>query len=412
MEQKKQQEQKLVPKESSSLSKETDRELFEPLERSIGGPPMFIKNPLERLDKVFNFQREQYMVLGSVTGTGKTSIVDHFILSIIQDYPKDMHFEVLYYSMERKKKFKFAKWLSWRMKVSENIRVSSDTIMNRNGKLSLVQLKHIRNKHGDWLENTMSYVDLREGAKSVKEISDDIDRLARKLGDVYHTDSAHIYKNDKFIKALNTDQFIVTRYGKRLFTRFTINNKQYTLYQNDSIYVTLKPSVVFIVIDHIGKVKIEKNKKETLDRLDDVLSNARDKYSFSPIAISQFNRAVGNIDRQKLHKGNLAPILEDFKDTGNLTESADLVLSLFDPARYSSWDAQGEYKGINIRDSTITPIGQQRTRSLHILKNTFGYDNAQILLRFTGESMFFSTMPLVTDTTAISKMYKEISKGE
>ena len=104
--------------------------------------------------------------------------------------------------------------------------------------------------------------------------------------------------------------------------------------------------------------------------------------------------------------------MEDFKDTGNLTESADLVLSLFDPGRYKSWNAQGEYMGYNIEHSTRTPIGQQRARSLHVLKNTFGFDNNRVMLKFTGESMHFSTMPRVTDTVALNKMYKDISAGK
>ena len=392
--------------------KETERELFEPVAQTIGSPPTYIKNPLDRLDKVFNFQKEQYILLGSVTGTGKTSIVDHWLLSIIQSHPKNMHFEVLYYSMERKKKFKYAKWLSWKMKDTEDIRIASDTIMNRNGKLKHSQLAHIKNKYGDWLEEVMTYIDIREGARTVKEIEKDIERIAKRLGDYYHTDSVHIHKNGKIVGKLNPEQFIQTRYGKKLFTRFTIEGKKYTLYQNDGVYVTKKPTIVWIVLDHIGKVKVEHSKKLTLDKLDEVLSNARDKYSFSPFPISQFNRAVGNVDRHKLHKGDLSPTMEDFKDTGNLTESADLVLSLFDPARYKSWDSQGEYKGYNIRDATVTPIGQQRARSLHVLKNTFGYDNTVTVLRFTGESMYFESMPTPNETAKLALVYNEIAKGK
>jgi len=397
---------------SKPITKESDRELFNPVEGTIGGKLTYIKNPLDRLDKVFNFYREQYMVLGSNTSVGKTALLDHFILSIIRDYPKDMHFEVLYYSMERKKKFKYAKWVSWNMKDVSDMRISSDTILNRNGKLTDKQLVHIKTAHGDWLDNVLQYVDIREGRKTVKQIEYDIERVAKRLGTHFSADDAHIYQNGKIIGALNTNQYINTKYGKRLFTRFDFKGKTYTLYQNDNMYVTPKPTIVFIIIDHIGKIPIEGSKKATLDRLDEVLSSARDKYSFSPIAVSQFNRGIGSTDRQKLHKGDLSPTLEDFKDTGNLIESADLVLSLFDPARYKSWNAAGEYDGYQIRDNTITPLGQQRARALFVLKNSFGMSDTRTMLRFTGESAYFESMPSYNDTAKLTQMYNEIAKGK
>lgn len=391
---------------------ETSRELFDPIERSLGGPDYFIKNPLARLDKVFNLQKEQYIVIGSNSGTGKTAMLDHLMLSAIESKPDSIHLEVLYYSMERKKKFKFAKWVSWKMKVKENKRVSSDSIMNRNGKMNTAKLKHIRDNYASWLEETLDYIDLREGARTVDQIRMDIEKVARRLGNIYSTDSENLYKNGNLLKKLDHNKTVATKYGKRKYITLTINSIEYTLFENDSIFITPKPTIVYIIIDHIGKVLIEGNKKATLDRLDQVLSDARDKYSFSPIAVSQFNRGIGSADRQKLQKGDLSPSMEDFKDTGNITESADLVMSLFDPARYKSWNTQGEYRGYNIRDHTITPNGQQRARSLHVIKNSFGFDNVTLLLRFTGESMYFQSMPEVTDVLAMSRMYKEIADGK
>ena len=393
------------------LDNQAFRELFEPVSKTIGGPPTFIANPMKRLREIFNFQREQYTMIGSVSGVGKTSLLDHYILSIIRDYPKDMHFEVLYYSMERKKKFKFAKWVSWHIKDVENKRVSSDTILNRNGKLTDAQLNHIKAAHGQWLEETLQYIDLREGRRSVEQIEADIEKVARRLGTHFRADDDHIYQNGKLVGKLNKEQFILTKYGKKCFTTFTFNDKKYTLYQNDNMYVTEKPTVMLIIIDHIGKIPIKVNKKTTLDRLDEVLSSARDKYSFSPIAVSQFNRSVGSVERQKHQKGALAPTLEDFKDTGNLIESADLVISLFDPARYKSWNAAGEYEGYNIRDNTITPQGQQRARTLFVLKNSFGMSDTKSMLRFTGESAYFESMPDLRDTSAMAMMYNDIARG-
>lgn len=392
--------------------KETARELFNPIRESMSGPDLFIKNPLARLDVVFNLQKEQYTVLGSNSGTGKTSLIDHILLAIMPNVPKGVHFEVLYYSMERKKKFKYAKWISWKIKDKEGLRLSSDSIMNRNGRMTKEQFVHIKNNYDDWLNDTLDFIDLREGARTIAQIKSDIEAMAKRLGTYYHTDGTNFYKWGKLVRSLNPKLVVATRYGQKKYIQFSIDGKDHTMFENDSLFIPKEPTIAYIILDHIGKVIIEGNKKETLDKLDQVLSDARDKYSFSPIAISQFNRGVGATDRQKLHKGDLSPSTEDFKDTGNITESADLVIALFDPARYKSWDSKGEYRGINIKDHTVTPKGQQRARSLHVIKNSFGYDNMTIMLRFTGESMYFESMPKVDDVSAMTKMYKQIADGK
>lgn len=403
----------MTVKNKPVLQSEIERELFNPVERSIKGLSPFILNPIDRLSNYFNFYPGQYILIGSITGVGKTSYLDHNMLHIIQNKPKDIHFEVLYYSMERKKKVKYAKWISWKMYNENKTRVSSDTISNRLNSMQIEQLDHLRTEYGPWLEDVLDYIDLREGPRSVETIKKDIDKLARKLGAFYHADDTTIYRYDKAVGSFDSANFVTTKYGKRLYAEIEYEDETHVLYQNDKIYLTPKPTIVFIIIDHIGKVRsVPGGKKNTLDELDQVLSDARDNYLFSPIPISQFNRAISSVDRLKYNQGDLDPVLEDFKDTGNLTESADLVLSLFDPGRYKSWDAAGNYKGYNIRDAMVTPIGQKRARSIHILKHTNGIDGVSQVLRFTGESMYFEAMPVPEDEAGLQVVYREIIQGK
>jgi len=391
---------------------EVDRELFDPVKDSINGVVPFIANPISRLQNVFNFLPAQYILMGSVTSSGKTSLIDHFILSIVENKPKDMHFEALYYSMERKKKFKFAKFISWKLFMAEGKRIASSHLLNSDGKFTIGQMNYVKGNYKEWLEGVLDYIDIREGSRTVDQIKNDIDRLAMKIGLFYHSDDDHIYRFGEFVKAFDPKNVVQTKYGPKRFEKINLDGKEYTLYQNDKLYITPKPTIVFIVVDHIGKVRGRGTVKDVLDELDQVLAEARDNYNFSPIAISQFNRSVSNVDRLKYNSGDLDPVLEDFKNTGNLTESADIVLSIFDPARYKSWDSKGMYKGINIRDLTITPTGVQRARSFHVLKNSFGPDKQSIMLRFTGESMHFKAMPKRGDTSGLENMYKQIMQGE
>jgi hypothetical protein len=186
----------------------------------------------------------------------------------------------------------------------------------------------------------------------------------------------------------------------------------------DSKYYILKNPNTFIpiVIDHVGKTKTENGitKKSAIDELDNILSDARDTYGFMPIVISQFNRDVGDVNRLKLTGGNLEPILEDFKDSGNPGESADLVISPFDPYRYKSYNNDGLYKGYNItssiRPGTLTPEGIQRFRSLHILKNSYGPSQLTYGMKFMGEVMHYSLLPL-PESKEMEKVYEEIALG-
>lgn len=386
-----------------------ERELFDPIRKTLGTPPVYIPNPFSRLEDRFNIYAEQYILIGSTSGVGKSAYLDHLILHTIQNYPKDLHFEVLYYSMERPLKIKWAKWLSWKLYDKERLKITVKTIKNDDRKLSEKQVDYFE-KYKPWLEKVSEYIDLRGGVKTVIQIKNDIDAKAKRLGIHYHSDDNLIYKFDKLLGSFPKKDYIETKFGKKYYTTIKEHGEEYTLYQNDNLFITPKPLIFLIVIDHIGKVKGEGSKKAIIDELDQVLADARDKYGFSPIAVSQFNRGIGNTDRLKLSKGDLSPILEDFKDTGNPTESADVVVSMFDPARYKSWNKEGEYQGYSIRDGLVTSSGIHRSRSLHILKNSLGTDKTTALLMFTGESAYFEQLPPVSDTVALEKIYKQISK--
>lgn len=386
-----------------------ERELFDKIRATLGTEPVYVKNPFPRLENRFNIYPEQYMLIGSIPGVGKSALLDHIILHTVQNYPKDLHFEALYYSMERPLSLKWAKWLSWKLFDKERLKISVKVIQNKERKLNLKQVIYFEG-YKDWLEQVANYVDLRGGARTVKQIKEDIDAKAKRLGVHYHSTDDLIYKFDKLLGTFPKKEYIETNFGKKYYTTVTENGKKHTLYQNDNLFITPKPVILLIVIDHIGKVKGEGSKKQILDELDQVLADARDKYGFSPIAVSQFNRSIGDTQRLKFAKGDLSPILEDFKDTGNLTESADLVLSLFDPARYKSWDTAGKYLGYSIRDGLVTNGGIHRSRSLHLIKNSLGSDKTTALLMFTGESAYFEQLPPASDEIALEKIYKKIAK--
>lgn len=94
---------------------------------------------------------------------------------------------------------------------------------------------------------------------------------------------------------------------------------------------------------------------------------------------------------------------------------ADLVLALFNPFRYKSYDDLGMYKGYNIRDRMVNPNGYNRYRLLSILKNSYGIDDVDFGLKFLGEVNDFTTLPRTsTDSVSaeLTRVYQEIQQGK
>jgi len=392
-----------------------------------------IPNQLERIGSIFNIVQARYTLIGSISGVGKTSYVDDsFILKPfewLRSTKSKIHFEGLYYSMERRLKFKLAKFASWKLFEDKGIRISGETISGNNKpprdengniignpkfyrELTKDERKLI-GSYTPWMDELLDLIEIKDGAKTISEIVSDIENLRRRLGTLITTDNTTLYQ-EGVPKKQFSGETKNTKKGNVSIITFTYKNKVYTMKQNDKLYIPNNPNmIVYIVIDHVGKIKLDgyNTKKQSIDALDEILTEARDIYGFNPIVISQFNRSLSDITRMKYSKGNLEPMYEDFKETGNPVESADLVLSLFNPYKYQSYDDKGQYKGYNIKHGLLTPGGSQRFRSLHILKNSFGIDQITFGLRFTGESMYFSTLPHPDDLNNLAKVYEDIAIG-
>lgn len=88
-----------------------------------------------------------------------------------------------------------------------------------------------------------------------------------------------------------------------------------------------------IVTDHMRKLKRERgfSLKENIDKWVEYQVELRNWCGFTFVDIIHLNRSLSNIDRIKFQKDQLYPTGEDFKDTGNLSEESDYILTLFNP---------------------------------------------------------------------------------
>jgi hypothetical protein len=394
------------------------------LSRILEGKEQYIPNPHVRMQEVFNLYKGRYILIGSNSNTGKTSFIDDLLLKSYEWLRKQEfshHFEVPYYSMERATRDKIAKWTSWKIFQDKGFRIPSNVFATgSHGNIKLTEeIKKLAESYGLWFEELLPKITIKQGPRTVDEINSDIERIALVTCDKITTTLTDIFINNKCLGTFGIDKTKLINGIRVPYRDVTINKESIEVFPNSERYVLKNPNTfVFPLIDHLGKTKLSfrhKSKKEAIDDLDERLSLARDNYYMSPIAVSQFNRAIGDITRIKFAAGDLEPIDSDFKDTSNSQESADLILGLFDPYTYKSFDKDGNYKGYNIADGsrpgTLNPSGEQMFRSVKIIKNSYGPKNITYAMKFTGEVMTFDLLPL-PGTRELEKVYQEIAQGK
>lgn len=394
------------------------------LEASQRGEVIFIPVGLQRLGSVFNLMQSRYTLISGATGAGKTSFADYLYVlkpwDFLKTAPKDIHWEVIYFSLERKQMFKHAKWISYFIYRDHGILVSPDALMgwSDEGAINKAAYDMIRSYDME-ISKLLEHVRIYDSKVGTGVVRRAIEARAIDLGTFYYTDGEAAYMLGKTVYVERFDEKNLvesTKMGNRKYVDLNHEGELFRLYEDDHKYFMKNPKTfVFIVIDGIGLL----GDKNIIDEISVDIANARDKFGFSPVVITQQNRAMGDIQRMKAHGGDLSPQLEDIFKSSQMGFDADLVLGLFDPYRYKAFDTMGKYEGYSIKPadgninsaSTLTPGGQSRFRSIHVLKNSFGPDGNKFGLKFLGESNHFETLPTPDKVMELEKVYADIRQG-
>jgi hypothetical protein len=401
-------------------------ELSEQLEASYRGEVTKIPNPLgERMSKVFNLLPSRYTLIGGSTGSGKTSLTDfmyvlnpfHHIRGANLKDNTNIHWEVNYFSLERKQMFKHAKWISWFLYVDYGYKIPADRILGWEGEPLTKDLYNIIQGYWELIEELLEHVTIYDGKVGIDVIEDLVRDRALALGDFYHTNSEGLFKNDNPVPIKTFDEdgrIVTTKVGEHIVLEYDHKGKTYSLKKHTHKYFLHNPKTfVYFIIDGIGLLGGSKfsDKKSSIDRVSEILSDARDKFGFSPVIVSQFNRSIGDTARHKHHGNDLSPQLEDFQGSSQTSHDADLILAIFDPYRYKAYDKTGAYGDYSITQGMMSPQGFCRFRSVHVLKNSFGMDGKQFGMLFVGESNHFQVLP-THGTPELSEIYSKIASNE
>lgn len=320
-----------------------------------GGIPM----GFNRLNHYIGIRKSMYYLIGGLTGSGKTSFIDDaFVLNpvdwyIAQKGKSNIKLKIIYRSMERSRTYKIAKWVSRKIFLDHGISIPVPKLLGWNDRMSDEEYALFKT-YEEYIKELESIITIIDGPENPVGIAKELKEYALANGEVIQID----------------------KYNKKYIP-------------HDENVITL------VIIDHIGLLKAIKdypNKKSLIDKMSEELRYARDFYGFSPVVVSQFNRDIANITRIK--NGDLEPQLEDFADSSQTQNDADVVIALFDPMRYKVPDPSG-YDLNKLIDST----GAKFYRSVRVIKNSYGSDDVRIGLAFFGEIGMFKELKKKKDMT-------------
>ena len=312
----------------------------------------------DRLNRFIGIRKSMYFLVGGLTGSGKTSFIDDaFVLNPVDWYlsQKDpqIKLKIIYRSMERSRTYKLAKWISRKIFIDHGTTIPVTKLLGWTDRMTHDE-HDLFLMYEDYMNMVEDIVTIIDGPENAVGIAKELKAHALKNG--------HIEQIDEY-------------------------NKRYI--PDDENTVTI------VVLDHIGLLKTTRDqttKKEAIDKMSDELRYARDFYGYTPVVVSQFNRSISNIMRIK--NGDVEPQLEDFAESSQTQNDADVVLALFDPLRYKVLDTSG-YDLNKLKDQ----YGAKYYRSLRLIKNSYGEDDVRIGLGFMGQVGMFKELPRQKEIT-------------
>jgi replicative DNA helicase len=257
--------------------------------------------------------------------------------------------------MERSRTYKLAKWVSRKIFLDNGVIIPVPKLLGWTDKMTSDE-HDLFLMYEDYIEQMSQVITIIDGPENAVGVSKGLRTHALNNG--------HIEQVDDYNK------------------RYIPNNEN---------------EITIIVIDHIGLLKLTKDqttKKSAIDKMSDELRFARDFYGYTPVVVSQFNRDISNPIRIK--NGDVEPQLEDFADSSQTQNDADVVLALFDPIRYKVADPSG-YNMEKLTDQ----YGAKYFRSLRLIKNSYGEDDIRIGLGFMGQIGMFKELPKRKDITDV-----------
>lgn len=325
------------------------------IQDGLNGKYKGLSNGLEDISKyTFGIQKKCYTLIGGLSGTYKTTLLDYMVFSAIEDAKKqNIKLDVFYYSFEIDKLTKQCNWLAQAVYNKYNKVITPEKIKGLGSYRLNSEEEQMVNSCIDEVEEMFDNINFTFRPINPTGIRNAIIDHCSNLG----TYTFKSYKDEQG----NTKQKKET---------FTFNEDRY----------------IIVAVDHLYLTKIEQQftTKQNMDKLSEYLVYLRNMYSISPIIVQQFNDGLNSIERQKYKGVDISPTHNDFKDTRNPYQDADVVFGITNPWKLDFQDYQG-YDLKQFKDRFI---------SLKIIKNRLSKDNLKKGMLALPERGQFIELPL------------------
>lgn len=338
-----------------------------------------LSSGFERLDRLTNnIQKKSINLIGAQPKTGKTTFVDaRYVIEPFLKHREEVekgNIRWIYYSYEIDRTSKMAKFAAYFMWHRFKIRCDPNYILSRGDhEISEEHLERIRQIYEEDLVPLFGRVD-------------DNGNLVEQGAIMFHEDK----QNPTGIRNELIDY--ASKNGKIRGETF---NRIVGYEPNNPDLHTI------VIMDHVGLMRKERgfNKKDNLDKFSEYCVKLRNTFHFTFVLVSQFNRGLGKIERLRFSGQDLQPSLEDFKDTGNLAEDANLVIGLFNPNIYHHLDEHMHYPLRTLN---------KMYRSAHILANRDGPAGSALPLVMDHATGKFIEIPHYSEKKQILEIGKEL----
>ena len=316
----------------------------------LAGQNFGLPTGMPKLDKMIGGVQKA-AIIGVAAGpkVGKTTLVDYaFVLSPSEYYlaqleegnPLNLEVEWIYFSFEIsrvKKEFKYVTYymakdygittFDWKDEVQDltpnylegKLRDKHEELIIPSEEHQRIVLEIYRNKiiplFGEYDEKN---VRIKKGLIDFVDVRDNPTGLRNYIGKYSienGTWTKSIYWEDSGLKG-NDGKAIKNKKEKRESWTPHNPNKQ-----------------TIIVTDHMRKVKDERGyqKKQLVDKWIEYQVEFRNWCGYTFIDIIHLNRGMGDVQRLKYNNEFIYPTGDDVKETGNLSEDADYLLTMMNP---------------------------------------------------------------------------------
>ena len=347
---------------------------------------------MERLEMYLpGIEQSTYYLLAAASGVGKSKLARYLFIHnpivFLENNPDSgIELDILYFSLEESKEKIILAEISKYLYSKYNLVISIKQLasVGRYNVISSEDLAKVRLAEAH-VRKFLDRVTIYDNVRNATGIYKTVRNFAMTVGTYY----------DKDGKPLTPEEVMQVTGGigetyKKVAGYKLHNPKHY----------------VIVMTDHLGLLQPESGETlwQTMGKMSSNYNlHFRDKFGFIPVVIQQLAADKERVDSNfqgKTIEDKLEPTLDSLGDNKTIARDVNVVLGLFDPARYKI-DNHNGYDITRLKD---------RYRSMNIMKSRDGIANKKLPLFFNGAVDFFKEMPRTDNIDGMNRVFAYVNQ--